>query len=117
MMKLMKMMKMVPPSVPKCVVGRNPSASSDRQHEEPGGSRDYCWAPVPWSTSRDPAHVLATKLLGVSPDLVPDQEGVYVSFLHTQTRINISPSRDQLMLITVSAVKSRLCSIPDQIYK
>jgi hypothetical protein len=39
-------------------------------------------------------------LLGVSPDLVPDQEGVEVisvSFLHAQTRLNISPSRDQLI--------------------
>jgi hypothetical protein len=72
----MMMMKTVPPGVPECVVGRNPPASSDRQHEEPGGSRDCEWAPVPWTTARDPAHVLASGLLGVPPDLVPDQEGV-----------------------------------------
>jgi hypothetical protein len=56
-----------------------------RQHEEPGGSRDYWWAPVPRSTAQDPAHDLASGLLGVPPDLVPDQEGVEVvsvSFLH-----------------------------------
>jgi hypothetical protein len=77
MMKSMKMMAtMVPPGVPECVVGQNPPASSDRQHEEPGGSRDCWWAPVPRSTVRDPAHALASRVLGVPPDLVPDQEGV-----------------------------------------
>jgi hypothetical protein len=75
-MKMMKMATMVPPGVPECVVGQNLPASSDRQHEEPGGSRDCWWAPVPWSTARDPAHVLALESLGVPPDLVPDQEGV-----------------------------------------
>jgi hypothetical protein len=58
------------------VVGRNPSASSDRQHEEPGGSRDCWWVPVPRSTARDPTHILASGSLGVPPDLVPDQEGI-----------------------------------------
>jgi hypothetical protein len=75
-MKMMKMARIVPPGVPECVVCQNPPASSDRQHEEPGGSRDCWWAPVPQSTARDPAHVLASELLGVPPDLVPDQEGV-----------------------------------------
>jgi hypothetical protein len=76
MVKMMKMMKTVPPSVSECVVGQNPLASSDRQHEEPGGSRDCWWAPVPRSTARDPAHVVTSGLLGVPPDLEPDKEGV-----------------------------------------
>jgi hypothetical protein len=66
----------VRPRYNESVVGQNPPASSDRQHEEPGGSRDYWWAPVPRSTARDPAHVLASGSLGVPPDLVPHQEGV-----------------------------------------
>jgi hypothetical protein len=93
-------MKMVPLGVLECVVGQNPPASSDRPHEELGGSRDCWWAPVPWSTAWDPAHILASGLLGVPPNLVPDQEGVEVisvSFLHAQTRSNISPSRDRLI--------------------
>jgi hypothetical protein len=55
----------------------------------------------------------------VPPDLVRDQEGVevmYVSFLHAQTRINISPSRDRLIgWFPISAVKSRLCPVSDRI--
>jgi hypothetical protein len=76
MVKMMKMVKMVPPGVLECVVGKNPPASSDRQHEEPGGFRDCWWAPVPRSTARDLAHILPSGSLGVPPDLIPDQEGV-----------------------------------------
>jgi hypothetical protein len=82
------------------VVSQNTPASSDRLHEEPGGSRDCWWAPVPRSTTQDPAHDLASRLLGVPPDLLPDQEGVeviYVSFLHAQTHVKISPSHDRLI--------------------
>jgi hypothetical protein len=51
------------------VVGQNPPASSDRQHEEreasetAGGSRSLGQRP------RSPAHALAGEVLGMPPDL------------------------------------------------
>jgi hypothetical protein len=50
-MKMTKMAMMVPLGVPECVADQIPPASSNRQHEEMGGSRDCWWAPVPRSTA------------------------------------------------------------------
>jgi hypothetical protein len=59
-----------------------------------GGPRSLSQLPRIWHTT------WRLGLLGVPPNLVPDQEGVdevSVSFLHAQIRLNVNPSRDRLI--------------------
>jgi len=92
------------------VASQNSPVSNDTQHDEPGGCQSRLVDPGPSERRpRNLAHALPSKLLGVPPDLVPDQGGVdvfSVSFLHKQTYKHQS-SRGRLPGL-VSAVKSRL---------
>jgi hypothetical protein len=76
---------------------RRAATSNMRSQEAPGtagGPRSLGQRPRIWHTT------WRLGLLGMSPDLVPNQEGVdvlSVSFLHAQTRLNINPSYDRLI--------------------
>jgi hypothetical protein len=76
---------------------RRAATGNKRSREAPrtaGGPRSLGQRPKIWHMTK------RLGLLGVPPDLVPDQEGVdvvSVSFLHAQTHLNVSPSRDRLI--------------------
>jgi hypothetical protein len=69
-----KSMMLSPCSSKTTVACQNPPASSDEQHEEPGGSQDCWWALVPRATARKLRHT-SRLMWGRATWPIPGQEG------------------------------------------
>jgi hypothetical protein len=85
------------PTTPSGCCRSKPTSEQRQATQGAGRLVGLLVGPGPSVKARDPAHVLVSGLLGVLPDHVPDEKVLYVSFLHAQTRINISSSRDRLI--------------------